>query len=254
MTEAAGPSRPSPAPVTTLAHLEETVLATQRYLATLARLTSEELHAPSLLPGWTRGHVVTHLARNADGLVNLLHWARTGEPTPMYASQEQRDDDIAAGADRSAEELVADAADSAARFEAAARGLPADRLDAQVSRTLGAPTYAVRRVGTMRRTEVEVHHADLDVGYTAHDWPADLVDHLVARRCAELGEQLEGQADAHRFTLELDDRDSPVRVGPAPEAVVSGLAADAVWWLLGRGSGEGLRCSTGRLPELGRWV
>jgi len=45
---------------------------------------------PSALPGWTRGHLLTHLARNADALVNLLTWARTGIPTPMYASPDQR--------------------------------------------------------------------------------------------------------------------------------------------------------------------
>ena len=46
---------------------------------------------PSLLPGWSRGHVLTHLARNADGAVNLLTWARTGVETPQYVSQEQRE-------------------------------------------------------------------------------------------------------------------------------------------------------------------
>ena len=42
-------------------------------------LTAEQARAPSLLPSWTRGHVLTHVARNADALANLLHTARTGE-------------------------------------------------------------------------------------------------------------------------------------------------------------------------------
>ncbi|MGH9095430.1 MAG: maleylpyruvate isomerase N-terminal domain-containing protein, partial [Acidimicrobiales bacterium] len=52
------------------------------------------LRTPSLLPGWTQAHVVTHLARNADGLVNLLAWARTGIQTPMYVSWQRRNEDI----------------------------------------------------------------------------------------------------------------------------------------------------------------
>ncbi len=45
--------------------------------------------------------MITHLSRNADGLVNLLHWAQTGVETTMYVSDEKRDADIAAGAGRS---------------------------------------------------------------------------------------------------------------------------------------------------------
>ncbi|BBC38326.1 hypothetical protein SGFS_096200 [Streptomyces graminofaciens] len=48
---------------------------------------------PSALPGWTRGHLLTHLARNADALVNLLTWARTGVRTPMYTTPDQRASD-----------------------------------------------------------------------------------------------------------------------------------------------------------------
>src|ERR671930_1390843 len=77
----------------------------QRIEESVAVLTDAQARAPSGLPGWSRGHVLTHLARNADALVNLLTWARTGVETPMYASGEQRNADIEAGAGRSAEEL-----------------------------------------------------------------------------------------------------------------------------------------------------
>ena len=61
---------------------------------------------PSLLPGWTRKHVVAHLAANAEALGRLLHWAKTGERTPMYSSTEQRNADIEAGATRPGTELA----------------------------------------------------------------------------------------------------------------------------------------------------
>ena len=60
--------------------------ATGRLLTVAGTLTDAEVAEPSLLPGWTRGHVLTHLARNADGLANLLRWAGTGIETPVYAS------------------------------------------------------------------------------------------------------------------------------------------------------------------------
>src|SRR6266568_3680678 len=75
--------------------------ATDRLLATAAGQARE----PSLLPGWSRGHVLVHLARNADGLRNLLIWARTGVVTPQYPSQQARDDAIEAGAGRPAGDL-----------------------------------------------------------------------------------------------------------------------------------------------------
>jgi maleylpyruvate isomerase len=60
--------------------------ATQRLQDTVAGLTDQQAREPSLLPGWSRGHVLTHLARNADSLRNLLIWARTGVETPQYAN------------------------------------------------------------------------------------------------------------------------------------------------------------------------
>src|SRR5260370_38967831 len=71
--------------------------ATQRMLKTASTLSDEEVRQPSLLPGWTRGHVLAHLAGNADALRNLLIWARTGVKAPAYASQQARDEAIEAG-------------------------------------------------------------------------------------------------------------------------------------------------------------
>src|SRR6478736_8868289 len=74
----------------------------------------DDPHAPSLCEGWTRGHVLTHLARNADGLAALVRSAVDGTGETMYASPEGRDADIEAGADRSGPELVADVERTAA--------------------------------------------------------------------------------------------------------------------------------------------
>jgi maleylpyruvate isomerase len=80
----------------------------------VADLDDRQAAAPSGLPGWTRGHVLSHVARNADALVDLLTWARTGVEAPMYPSREVRDRDIEGGAGRPAEDLRTDALDSQA--------------------------------------------------------------------------------------------------------------------------------------------
>src|ERR1700728_1987632 len=84
--------------------------STGRLLAGTAAITDARAREPSSLPGWSRGHLLTHLARNADGLRNLLIWARTGVVTPQYPSVEARDEEIEAGAGRPARELAADVA------------------------------------------------------------------------------------------------------------------------------------------------
>ncbi len=228
-------------------HLDETVAATARFLETVGRLGDADMRQPSTLPGWTRGHVVTHVARNADAFAGVLRGAQAGEVRAQYPSQEQRDADIEAGAARSAAELLEDAAASARRWDQAANGLHAANLDNGWIRLPGSPEVRpVRRIGLARRTEVEVHHADLDAGYSATDWPDDFVDLLMDRRVKELGMAGIG------LTWRATDRDASWSSGEGPD--LTGTAADLLWWLLGRGSGEGVTSSTGGLPEIGGWA
>src|ERR687890_258736 len=86
--------------------------ATGHLLRTIDDLTEDQARGPSLLPGWTRGHVLAHLARNADALINLTVWARTGVPTPMYPSREVRSATIEAQSGRPVAELRADILES----------------------------------------------------------------------------------------------------------------------------------------------
>jgi maleylpyruvate isomerase len=69
-------------------------------------LSPQQVGGPSRLPGWSRGHVLTHLSRNADALTNLLTSARTGVESPMYATPAEREEGIAAGADRALPEQL----------------------------------------------------------------------------------------------------------------------------------------------------
>lgn len=142
--------------------IEQNEAATHRLLASAAELSDDQMREPSLLPGWSRGHVLTHVARSGDGLLNLLTWAETGVETPQYPSVEARAADIEAGAGRPADEIAADVANSANSFLARARALPDDAWLAQV-RAIRGPAHPAWFVLNRRLFELEVHHADLGI-------------------------------------------------------------------------------------------
>lgn len=66
--------------------LRDLTSATDQLLEDIDALPDAAVSRASLLPGWTRGHVLTHLARNAEGGTRLLGWARTGIPSYEYES------------------------------------------------------------------------------------------------------------------------------------------------------------------------
>src|ERR1044072_8833933 len=100
--------------------------ASARLLRTAENLNPAAGADPSLLPGWTVGHLLTHVARNADAYTNLLTWARTGVETPAYASPDARQAGIEAGAGRPLAEQIADIRDAHERFCDASAAMPAD--------------------------------------------------------------------------------------------------------------------------------
>ena len=101
------------------AHLDGVRAAHRTLLAALAGLDDAAARRPSLLPGWTVAHAVTHIARNADSNTWVLEGALDGEERVQYpGGQAMREGDIAAGAGRSATDLVADLRAACERLEA----------------------------------------------------------------------------------------------------------------------------------------
>jgi maleylpyruvate isomerase len=225
--------------------------ATDRLLKTAGGFDdAAAISTASLLPGWTRGHVLAHLARNADGLTNLLTWARTGVMTPQYADPGQREADIAAGAPRAPGQQLDDLRQSAARFAAAAARMPAEAW----SRLLdipGAPQRAARVVWRRLR-EVEVHHVDLAAGYAAADWP-DAFSH---RLLHEVVTGFRDRGDAPAVRLRPADLGHELVVGePDGTPIVSGPAYALAAWLAGRSSGAGLTVvPDGAIPAPPPWM
>jgi len=137
-----------------------------------SRLTDDDVRAPSLLPGWTRAHVLTHLARGSEALRNLLVWARTGVETPAYPSLEARSADIEAGSGRPSAELIADLSAAAATFRAEVDKMPEEAWSFMVGAP-GLSAFPAQNVLVSRLVELELHHVDLDIGYRPADWPPE---------------------------------------------------------------------------------
>mgnify|MGYP001247024481 CR=1 FL=1 len=161
----------------------------------LADLGEAVAEGPSLLPGWSRAHVLTHLARNADALGNLLTWARTGVETPMYPNPEERLADIERGAKRPAAEVIADIGEADARLHAAVDALPAAAWQATVRSALGR-TIPASEVPWMRSRELWVHLVDLGTGDDFDTLPADLVEEGHAIPVARVQAMHEGKRRA----------------------------------------------------------
>ncbi|MEV4671630.1 maleylpyruvate isomerase family mycothiol-dependent enzyme [Actinomadura sp. NPDC049382] len=212
--------------------LAEITAATRDLLATAARLDDADVRAPSLLPGWTRGHVLTHVARNADGGTRLLTWARTGVESYEYPSLEARAAEIEAGADRPAATLLADVRQSADQFADAYARMPDEAWNRTVQWTTGA-RHPAARAADARLTEVLVHHVDLDAGFTPGDWPADFTARLLTSVTASFARR----ADAPDLRLRATDTGQEDGTG---EHLVSGPAASLLAWLLGRSPGTDL--------------
>ncbi|GAA5024250.1 maleylpyruvate isomerase family mycothiol-dependent enzyme [Streptomyces siamensis] len=213
--------------------------ATERLLTAATKLDNASAAEPSRLPGWSRGHVLAHLARNADALVNVL------EGRPMYVSGDARDADIERDAPRPVDAQLADVRASAARFQDAG-AVPADW-----SRTVelrNGVTDTAARVPFRRWIEVELHHVDLGVGYELEDLPED----FVAREIEFLTDRFRGHPEVP--ATRLTDGTRAWSTGRAsqgePDITVTGAAPALLGWLAGRRDGAGLTVGGDALPTL----
>lgn len=215
----------------------------------MTRLGDDAFRAPSLLPGWTRAHVLTHVARNADAMINLLMWARTGIVTPAYASAEARNEAIEKGAIRSPTEIRDDVTASSDRLAHVVRELPEAAWAALVTNVQGRVMRA-SAIPWVRAKEMWIHAVDLDAGASFADMPAPMMDALMADATEAMGRKPDCPA------LQLVDGDHRWEVGESDTpVVVTGAAAELTAWLLGRSKGKPLRADGARkLPVLPRWL
>lgn len=215
-------------------------IAERFYLQTLDQLSSATLDEPSHLPGWSRKHVAIHVFNNAEALMRLLEWARTGVKTPMYSSAQARDEDIESGVASTPNADVRGLShEVAAEFSEELKNLPQAALDTPL-KTRHGDTITARHVPWMRAREALLHSVDLGIGMTARDFPSVAVDRIIRNVIA----QWEKTATPAHFTLHITDRPDwdtlDVATGDATRfsaqpIEVHGEAAEVASYLTGRG-------------------
>ncbi|WP_329490003.1 maleylpyruvate isomerase family mycothiol-dependent enzyme [Kitasatospora sp. NBC_01246] len=217
--------------------------STGHLLHTVAGLKPEALAEPSALPGWTRGHVLAHLARNADSLVNLLDGARTATDIPQYPSDEARDQGIEDGADRPLDVQLDDLRDSDERFAAAAAALAPGAWTASVRHRTGY-VFPAADIPWKRLMEVEYHHVDLAAGYSPAHWP-ELFAVAEFRRLSDRLAGAEGLPAVELVADDTEDRAVIGTTGEGPGLTAEGPVRALAAWLSGRSDGDGLQVHRG---------
>ena len=222
-----------------------------RLLRTVDRFEADDWSGPSTLPGWSRAHVVAHLALNAEALTRVLRALVSDDgPAPMYDSDEARDTDIGALAAADPDEIRTRQMGASTLFEEAVAAVPDDRWTTVVERTPGGRTMRADSLPGMRLRELEIHHVDLDAGYTTRDWTEGFAILLLTAMSKRLD-------PPERFEVRPLDVDRTWVLGSgdsdADAAVVTGPAADLGWWLTGRPAPDTVSCSRGELPSIEGW-
>jgi maleylpyruvate isomerase len=209
----------------------------------LGRLTDEEFAVPSLLPGWDRQTLLAHVACNADALVNLLNWARTGVETPMYASPEARDAGIRETATLDAPTLRGEVLAATGRLAEAVHGLPEEAWSAQV-RTAQGRAIPAAEVPWMRCREVYVHAIDLDAGVGF----GDIAEEVQAAMVDDVFRMWDRRDEVPDVVVFAGDRE-----WGTGSVAVSGPMPAVTAWLTGRSRGDGL-AADGGIPEVPAWL
>jgi maleylpyruvate isomerase len=179
-----------------------------------------DVTAPSLLPGWTVGHVITHVTNSGDGHLRMLDAAAEGTVGRQYPGGiEQRAEDIEAGARRPAVEQIADLRRSIVALERRWHSMPSWQGFGATPRGGDVP---IADLPYLRIREVAIHHVDLGIGYVVDDLPDAYVDEELRRMSAMWLAKWDPTASA------------------LPDAALAAPAPERLAWLLGRTSIDGL--------------
>ncbi len=221
----------------------------------LNELTDDEYDAPSLLPGWSRRHVIAHVGYNARALTRLVEWAGTGVPNPMYPSPQARVEEIDYGATLSPIALRNLHHHALVTLSVHWRDLPAGRWEHPVVTGAGR-TVPVSVTPWLRSREVWLHAIDLDNGAAFADLPPEFCDRLLV----DVVTSWQHSGAAKDLVLVPTDRavaGMPVGV-PAvgPVVTIKGTVAELARWASGRGTdpGCGPISDAGTISMPPRWL
>ncbi len=216
--------------------------------AKTAKLNDDDVRAATELPGWTRGHVLAHVANVADAVARQVEYAVRGESIEFYdggAGGRTQAIEMAAGNPAAEHQAKLDA--GLARVLSALAGLDGDQWKLPISYRNG--TVYDGALALWR--ELVIHLSDLDVGRGAETWSKEFCLYLVSFLSARVPE-------GTRLVL-LPLALPAITVGDGENTVsVQGMLTDIAAWLAGRTPSMGsLRAEAAAdsvaLPELLPW-
>lgn len=233
-------------PIVTFVDVSESISGCRQAAAVLLEalegpgLDDAAARRPSLLPGWSVGHLLTHLARNADSHRRMIEAGAEDRVADQYpGGPAQRDGEIEAGAHRPAQELLDDLRTAELALQAAWDRVPPE-VWARDSRRWGTQPWPLAEQPFLRWREVALHSTDLGVaGLTPDLWADAYVDHELRRQLAALAPRLPGRL---AVDVEVADRGWDVVVmgsgpgQPEPLATAAGTSRQLLGWLVGRGT------------------
>jgi len=186
--------------------LERVSEAESRLFAAIRAFDDATMASPSLLPGWSTGHLLTHLARNADSHARRTVAAIEGVVVDQYpGGAAERQSEIDAGAHRRAATILEDVAMSSARMLAGWADAP-DHAWAGVTRDLSGMERPLAELPGRRWIEVEIHLVDLGTGPTRRDWSDEFVTARLPSMRADVASRLPAGATTPDVGA-LDERD-----------------------------------------------
>jgi maleylpyruvate isomerase len=198
----------------------------------VAELSDNDFGVDTLLPGWSRRHLIAHVGYNAAALCRLMDWAATGVETPMYASAEQRSREIAEGATLDPGALRNLFDHTVARLDEKWRNLPESAWSAEV-RTAQGRQVPASETAWMRTREVWIHAVDLANGGRFDDFPGVVLDSLLT----DIAGMWRQKGLGAGLVLAVDGRASVAVQEDSPSSTtVAGALAAVVRWAAGRGS------------------
>jgi maleylpyruvate isomerase len=221
--------------------------AQARLVALVEPCSDDDMRRPSLLEGWTVGHLLTHLARNADSHTGMVLAAQHGDMVAQHAGgPEERSAGIEAGWRRPAAAIADDLRAAQRSLEDAWSATEAETWATGCGRRRQGPTTLADLV-FYRWQEVELHLVDLglvDRGGPTWDGLSDEYAELEWNNT--LGALPARVPESTALLLVPEDRPSRAVGAGTDLRIVRAPSRQILRWLVGRGGESGW-------PTLGPW-
>ena len=230
-------------------------LGTAYFRRALSRVADRDFDAPSLLPGWSRRHLIAHVGYNARAIARLVTWAATGVETPMYSSPEARQDEIDSGATLRPDALRSLCEHAAIDLDVRWRDLPDPNWNTTVVTAQGRSVPASETLW-MRTREVWLHAVDLDARARVDEIPDAVLYRLLGDVVGLWGKRDQLDGLSLRAVREAGVESSFGANGGA-RVEVSGSLPALVTWATGRvfdSPGQGLTWTGGEPRPAPRWI